>query len=178
MLNNIDGIKIQFFKIFDILKEKISFSELLLNTLFIILLFIITSIIYWDTINSKVAQNSRCKKQLELSSSNKNTYNILATDKNNKPLFNISYDTSQNNTNVECACNVGTFMNNFTKIPVRNLKNNTNSLIDKSCTCDKYYDIGYNNEKVIYQGDPGIIRYMNNNNNTDFFDSITYSPYN
>jgi len=169
---------INIYAIFMTLKENIKLSEFCLNSLFIILIFIISMIIYWDTINSKVAKTSRCKRQLDMSNKNNNFYIIKATDKNKSPLYDITYDTTQYNTNVECACNPGKFINNFTNIPIRNLRTNTNTVVDKTCNCDKYYDLGYKNEKLKLDGDPGLLRYMINTDNTDFFDNLTYSPYN
>lgn len=165
------------YKIMNALSKKINITEFFLNTLFIILFFVITIIVYWDTINSQVAKTSRCKRQLDMASKVSGIYTVKASDKNNKPLYNISYDLVQYNTNVECACDAGTLMNSFDNIPVRNMRNNTDTFISKKCNCDKYYEVGYNNEKVNFDGDPGIVRYIINQKNTDFFDNLTYNPY-
>ena len=40
--------------------------ELILNILFILLLLLISSIIYWDTISTKIKKNSRCRRNKDL----------------------------------------------------------------------------------------------------------------
>lgn len=165
------------YRIIDAFKEEFQIGELFLNILFITLVIIISIIIYWDTINSKVAKTSRCKRQMDIYNKTKGMYIINAQDKSRDPLYTISYDINQNNTNVECSCKTGKYINYFNNIPVKNLRNYKNEYVDKVCTCDKYYNTGMLNENIMYDGEPGVIRYMTTNN-SDFFDNIVYAPYN
>lgn len=179
-MENIEGFKnileLNVLKFFNIYTNGYTISEIILNILFILLILIITAIIYWDTINSKVSKNSRCKRQLDLYENNNGNYVIKATDKTNQPLYNIIYDTKQKNTAIECACNAGTNINNFTNISVKNIRNNKDVKYDKTCSCDKYYNIGIENDNINYIGEPGIVRYMKTGY-SDFFDILSYNMY-
>lgn len=163
-------------QILSVFRKEFSSSEIFLNLLFITLIIIISMIFYWDSINGKIQKTSRCKRQMDLANKNNGNFVVHATDSYKQPLFDITYDINQKNTNVECACKGGQFMNNFYDIPVRNIRTNTDTKVDKSCSCDKYYNIGIMNDKIMYDGEPGIVRY-NINKDTDFFDNITFSPY-
>lgn len=164
------------YRIIDVFKQEFTAGEIFLNLLFISLIIIISLIIYWDTINVRVSKTSRCKRQMDIYNKNKGIYIINAKDKSKQPLYTITYDTKQNNTNVECACESGKFINYFNNIPVKNMRTNKDVKVDKTCSCDKYYNVGTLNENVIYDGDPAILRYMTTNS-SDFFDSLVYAPY-
>lgn len=164
------------YRILDVFKQEFHPGEIFLNVLFIILVIIISMIIYWDTINTKVSQTSRCKRQLDIYKKNKGLYTLQATDKFKEPLYTITYDTNQYNTDVECSCKPGKYINHFENIPVKNMKTNKDVKVDKTCTCDKYYNVGLLSENVIYDGEPGILRYTTTKN-PEFFDNLLYSPY-
>ncbi len=141
--------------------------EIFLNILFIIIVIIFSLIIYWDTINRKVARTSRCKRQLDIYNKNKGTYVIRATDNSRNTLYNVIYDTNQRNVNVECACNAGNYVNHFNDIKVKNMKLNKDETINKVCSCDQYYNI----DNVLYEGDQGLTRYMLGKE-SGFFDDL------
>lgn len=153
-----------------------TFMEIMLNILFIILIIIFSMIIYWDTINRQVAKTSRCKRQMDIYNKNKGLYVINATDKEKKPLYTITYDVNQNNTDVKCNCKEGQFVNYFNGIPIKDTKTNKDTKVDKICSCDKYYNVGLTNDNVVYDGEPGILRYMTAGN-SDFFDNIMFADY-
>jgi len=164
------------YQILDALQKKVTISELILNTLFIGLVLIISMIIYWDTINSKVSQTSRCKRQLDIFNKNKGIYIINAFDKLKNKLFSVSYDVNQNNTSLKCECKPGKYINYFNDIPVKNMRTNNDVKENKVCSCDTYYNVGNANENIIYDGDPGILRYMTAKD-SDFFDNLIYQSY-
>ena len=159
-------------EIYDIFTSPYYIGEFLLNLFFVILVIIITVIIYWDTINNMVSSKSRCKRQLNIINNTNGEYLINARDKNNNKLFNISYNISAKSTNVECDCNEGDVVNTFENINVRNLRTNTDTTINKTCSCDKYYDTGAGGLEILYDGEPGIIRYMNTNDNEFFINAM------
>lgn len=161
-------------EIYDIFTTKYELGEFLLNLFFIILIIIITLIIYWDNINTMVSSKSRCKRQLNIINNTNGEYLINARDKNNNDLFNISYNISAKSSAVECACNNGDVVNTFEDIPIRNLRTNSDTNITKTCTCDKYYDTGPGGLEILYDGEPGIIRYITAND-SDFFNNALKS---
>jgi hypothetical protein len=159
-------------EIYDIFTAPYYIGEFLLNLFFVILVIIITVIIYWDSINNMVSSKSRCKRQLNIINNKNGEYLISARDKNNNRLFNISYNFSEKSTNVECDCNEGDVVNTFENIRVRNLRNNTDTTVDKTCSCEKYYDTGSGDSEILYDGEPGVIRYMNTNDNEFFINAM------
>lgn len=163
-------------RILDVFKQQFQPGELFLNVLFISLVCIISLIIYWDTVNTKVSKTSRCKRQMDIYNKNKGVYVLNATDRAKNPLYSVSYDMNQLNTNVECACESGKYVNHFENIAVKDLKSNRNVKVDKICSCDRYYNVGMQADNVEYDGDPGLLRYMTTNN-SEFFDNLLYSPY-
>jgi hypothetical protein len=173
----IDSAVLAVYRLLYIFQKPFTPGEIFLNILFICLIIIISLIIYWDTINVRVAKTSRCKRQMDIFNKNKGMYIINAKDKSKQPLYAITYDTKQNNTNVECTCNSGKYINYFNSIPVKNLRTNKDVQVDKVCQCDKYYNVGMMTENVIYDGEPGIVRYMQTPNDSSFFDALVYTPY-
>lgn len=163
--------------LYNLMNPKFTGWELFLNVLFIIIVCIFSLIIYWDSINRKVAQTSRCKRQLDIYNKHKGQYVIKVTDRAKKPLYNVSYDMNQKNVNVECACNTGDYVNYFNNIPVKDMKLNKDETINKVCSCDQYYNIGVSNDNVLYDGEPGLLRYMTANRNSDFFDNLMFTAY-
>jgi len=174
--DNFKAFRIFAYKLFSVFDKRYDVSEIILNLLFIILIIIISYIIYWDTINRKVSAVSRCKRQLDVYNKNNSQYIIRANDKNKNNLFNITYDVKQNNTEIKCNCINGNFVNNFNDIPVKDLKTNKDLKVNKTCSCEKYYNVGLNGEDIVYDGDPSILRYINTGY-SDFFDSMVYNPY-
>tara|TARA_Y100000389_G_scaffold51740_1_gene47469 strand:- start:3646 stop:4206 length:561 start_codon:yes stop_codon:yes gene_type:complete len=169
MVNKIDN------SFFNILTTGWNIYEILLNILFIILVLIISVIIYWDTINKKVENNSRCRKQKDLFDKLNGIFTINVKDKSGDNLFNIDYDFNNKSESIKCSCKSGEYSNSFTNIPIRLLRTNENDVTNKElpCKCDKFYE--YNKKDSIYEGEPGLIRYMINHNNDNFFKEVNYA---
>ena len=73
--------------IYTILTKDITMSEILLNMTFIIIIFIISYIFYWDILNKQVINNSKCKNNLKIMNSDRNFYYVNAKDDNNTYLY-------------------------------------------------------------------------------------------
>ena len=135
---------INFKKIFDdifiIIAKKQSLFEFFLNLSFVLIIFIIVVILYWDSINRSIINNGRCKVKIDNSDV---TYNLefYNTQRNNTNIFNISYDgdVDKHNVKVDCACPIGETPNNF-KVPVYDYNTKRVSKINKFCYCDTKYD--------------------------------------
>lgn len=165
------------YKLIDALNTKYTYSEISLNLIFLVIIITLFVILYWDSINQKVNKLSRCKRQMNIYNNSDSEFVIEASTKSKERLFDITYDINQYNTNVECKCESGNFVNEFNNINVRDMKKNKNVKVNKICSCDKYYNTGMQSENVIYSGEPGILRYMKTNN-TDFFDNLIFATYN
>lgn len=161
-------------EIYDIFTYKYEVGELLINIFFIALVIIVSLILYWDNVNNAVSSKSRCKRQLNIIDNSSGEYLIQGKDKNNNKLFNIKYNLAAKSTSVECDCKDGNTVNHFNDIPIRDLRNNQDTKVTKTCSCDVYYNTGEGGSDVLYDGEPGIIRYMNVNDST-FFDNGLYA---
>tara|TARA_B000000475_G_scaffold256596_1_gene237183 strand:- start:54 stop:554 length:501 start_codon:yes stop_codon:yes gene_type:complete len=152
----------------DIFSKGWTLYEFLLNILFISLLIIIGSIIYWDSINKKISNKSRCKKQRDIYDKNNGVYILNVKNKTGNNLFNIKYDFEKKIQGIDCACNKGDINCKFEDINYRNLKKNENMVQSKVCSCDNVYT--YDIHDAIYEGPPELIRYMIDSQNSIFFD--------
>lgn len=136
----------------EVLTKKISSFELLLNVSFILIIGLIIFIFYWHNINWKVAKLNRCKINL---SSEGSIYNLYAAHNQTK-LYKVRYDNStKHNVSIDCACPSGNIPNKFI-IPAYNSETDKTELINKYCSCDKYYDTTEKN-KIYYSGDNFLV---------------------
>lgn len=168
MINNANN------KFFQSITSGWTIYEFFLNILFIFLTLIISTLIYWDTINKRVAKTSRCKKQNDLYDKLKGIFTLNVKDKSGDKLFNINYDFDKKIESIECACDNGNLSNTFKDIPIKILKTNENTYSKELfCKCDKLYE--YKQDDTILEGNPGLIRYMKNRENDDFFNLVKYT---
>lgn len=122
--------------IFIIISKKQTLFEFLLNLSFVLIIFAVIVIFYWDNINRSIIHNSRCKVSIDNSDL---TYNLKVYNTNNDNLFDISYDnTIEKNIKIDCACPNGETINKFIIPYYNNIDKNTQQ-IDKFCYCDKNY---------------------------------------
>lgn len=139
-------------KFYDIFNKQQTIFEIILNLSFILILFIIAFIFYWDSINRSVINTSRCKAIIRNDDATytANFYDDKSTKE--KKLFSISYDNSRNH-NVKISCEgvcaksstePGVQQNNFS-IPYFNYKDQAiDDTYIKRCYCDKLYDVATN----------------------------------
>ena len=134
------NLKKIFDDIFIIIAKKQSLFEFLLNLSFVLIIFIIIVVLYWDSINRSIINNGRCKIKIDNSDV---TYNLefYNKERGNTNIFNISYDgvPDKHNLKVDCACPIGETPNNF-KVPVYDYGSKKVSSINKFCYCDANYD--------------------------------------
>lgn len=149
-------------RINDVLTKPISPFELLLNLSFILIISIIIFILYWHFINRSIAKINRCKINLNSQGSVYNLYAYHGSDK----IYNINYDNTTNrNASINCSCPSGNIPNKF-NIPIYNSDIDKTEIINKYCSCDKYYNTTEKN-KVYYDGDNFLINYYSTNYNNE-----------
>lgn len=123
--------------IFIIISKKQSLFEFLLNLSFVLIIFTIIVIFYWDSINRSIIHNSRCKVSIDNSDA---SYNLKVSNEKNASLFDISYDnTKDNNIKIDCSCPVGEKINKFT-IPFYNNRDKKVEDLTKYCYCAEDYN--------------------------------------
>jgi hypothetical protein len=162
-------IKILFDDIYNVLTQKHTLFEFLLNLSFILIIFIIIIVFYWDSINRNIIKTGRCRVTLDNTDS---MFNMSVYDKNNNTqLLNISYDNTENHKyDISCTCPKGDYVNKFENIPIYNVKDDTFEGVTKYCYCDdeKYAENIYDNDltkfkynDIILDGDSFLVNYYN-----------------
>lgn len=135
-----------------------TFFVLILSLLIIVF---ITSL-SWYIAHNKANKNRKCSRKFNTSD---RKINVTAYDKKSGlSLYDVRYDLDKNTFNTECVCEEGKSANNF-KFNVRNLASNTSKTISKTCKCTGKYD----RSDIYYKGNPGLIDFMNNIENTYVF---------
>jgi len=150
---------------YDIINKKQTFFEIILNLSFILIILIIATIFYWDSINRTIINTSRCKIMINNDDSEYNLY-VYDKDQQNK-LYKISYDNNKNhNIKIDCACPTGDIANNI-NIPYYDFKDQkVYNDLNKQCLCDKNYDSSYNTKDYKYEGDAFLIDFYKDMYNT------------
>jgi hypothetical protein len=144
--------------IYNVISQKQTFFEILLNITFVLIIFLLIVIFYWDSINRSIIKKNRCK--IHINNEDKN-YNVEVLDNNNNKLVNISYDnTSKHNVKVDCVCPTGDVINKF-NIYAYNHESKTREQRDKICKCDSDYTTFADDYK--YTGDQFLVDYYNAN---------------
>jgi hypothetical protein len=140
--------------------------EIIVIVLFIAVLTITFILFHYGEVQKRVAR-SRCA--LQSSSGLTGVYTLSAIDSNDNKLYHIDYNFDAKSFDIFCDCNPGQVVNNFDNVPVYNIRTQSASTINKLCNCDKPYDFLSN--KVYYNGDNGIIRFMSSNDASFFTQS-------
>jgi hypothetical protein len=172
-------IKLLFDDIYNILIQKQTLFEFILNLSFILIIFIIIVVFYWDSINRKIIKTGRCRVTLDNSDS---MYNVSIYDKtNNTSILNISYDnTPKHKYDISCTCPTGEYVNKFEDIPIYNASESKFEGITKFCYCDndKYANNIYDNtihkfkyNDILMDGDTFLVNYYNT-----YYDTLNRNP--
>ena len=164
--------------LFQNLWYEITALEVALFTAFFILLVILVFFFQSSRIQSKIMKESSCYKESQMSM-DRGIFNVTAKVKN-RPAFGVTYNFDDKTSKISCACRPGDVQNEFENIPYYDLRENTSydkrtKTQDKlTCGCESNISVTANDPKVSYYGEPGIIKFMYNKNNTGFFDNVIY----
>jgi len=163
------NIKILFDDIYMVMMKKQTFFEIILHLSFVLIILLLIVIFYWDTINRKVINTSRCKISLDNSDS---LFNVRFFDnKTNTSVINISYDnTPKHLYKIDCVCPAGNELNDIKEIPIFNNDTKKVEKIIKNCYCDQNYKTNIMNdsmtelspENMIIDGDSFLVDYYQN----------------
>jgi hypothetical protein len=146
------NLKLLISNFYNILNTKQTFFEILLNLTFVLILLIIAVIFYWDNINRKIINTSRCKIVMN---NDDNIFNLdIYNSESTKKLLKISYDnTKKHNVKIDCACPVGNTVNNF-RVPYYNYEDQKlEKDLYKYCKCDADYSANIRDGNYKYDGD-------------------------
>lgn len=155
--------------IFNIITKKQTIFEIVLNLSFILIIFIIIGIFYWDSINRSIINNSRCKVSMNNSDL---TYNVNFM-KDNTNIYNISYDnTIEKNMKIDCTCPIGETINKF-DISYYNQKDQKLEQMTKYCYCDNTYSYDMNGKKELQmEGDAFLVDYYRTLYNSESIENL------
>jgi len=165
-----DKIKDVSSKITDFVFKEIGLINLILIFFFAIFISLTLFIIIYDSIQLDVLKNSRCKYYKGTKSKNKEY--IIAKDTNNQKMFKITYDLENKSSELTCACTKGIIVNKFKDIQLYAFDDEPTKYVDKECLCNT--DLSTTQKH--YYGNPQLVRYMYNKNDTDAFDEA-YKDY-
>lgn len=158
----------------------ITVHEILIFLAVFVLLVIIGVFFYFNRIQLLLQEKSTCIRESKLTTEN-GVYTITGKV-SNRPAFEILYDTVDKSSKIQCACADGTAESIFKNIPYYDLKTTTpdrervkfqDSLM---CNCETGLSANSSDDIVSYYGEPGITRFMYDQKNTSFFDTIMYGP--
>ena len=133
--------------------------EIAIFVLAVFLTYWVIQIYQYNTVETKIIQESRCYKDKHAVKSG-GTQFVTATNAQNAPLYTVGYNLSGKQASIECACNSGDIVNTFENIPVYDFKNN--SVVNdnsKQCHCDS--DLLAVSPNIYFNGYPGIVKFMN-----------------
>ena len=163
---NMINIKYLFDDIYMVMMKKQTIFEILLHLTFILIIFLLIVIFYWDTIKRNILKTARCKITMDNSDSQ---FNVRLFDKNtNSSIININYDnTKKHNSKIDCVCPRGNELNHFKDIPVFNSDTKKVEKQDKICYCDDNYkkniydeNIGaLDNDNILLDGDSFLVNF-------------------
>jgi hypothetical protein len=153
------NLKVLINDFYNILNTKQTMFELLLNLTFILILLIIGVIFYWDNINRKIINTSRCKI---IMNNEDNVFNmdIYNSDMSTK-LLTVNYDnTKKHNVKIDCACPAGNTVNKFDVPYYDYVDQKINTTNEKYCKCDRDYKTGIDTvSKYKFAGEPFLTDY-------------------
>lgn len=133
--------------------------ELAIFILAVFLTYWVVQTYQYNSVETKLIRESRCYKDKHSIKAGGTQY-VTATNSQNLPLYNVGYNLSGKQVNIECACKEGDIVNTFKNIPIYDLSNNSVSKsTTKQCNCDS--DLLSASPNIYYNGYPGIVKFMN-----------------
>ena len=148
--------------IYEVISQKHTLFEFILNLSFVLILVIIGVVFYWDTINRTIIKSARCKITVP---NEDNNYNLQFFDNTGLvKLYSLSYDnTPKHNIKTDCSCPIGDVANKFS-IPYYDKETEKlNNKTYKHCFCDKAYaDNQHPASEFKMDGDAFLVDYYKN----------------
>ena len=145
------------------------FTEILLFSITIALIIIITSLIHYTTINSRIQKESRCYRDKQDSNIGQGVYQLSAYTKDGTIIYAVTYDVGAKQYTIEQKCPGGEVQNKVS-IRVYDLGRKQMDRVEKIFECDKNYSL--RDATLYYRGDPGLVRFMEYGN-TEFFERVS-----
>lgn len=150
-------------KFYDIFNKQQTIFEVVLNLSFVLILFMIAFIFYWDSINRSVINTSRCKAIINNDDSEYKV-NFYDDASKSKKIFSISYDNSKkHNAKISCEgiCNKSSDDSSAEKtlinVPYFDYNQQViDDSITKICYCTKTSTIANKYNSQTYDKHPGL----------------------
>lgn len=160
--------------------QTVSTHEVLMFIAVFTLFVLLGMFFHYNTVQLRVQKESKCLQESQLAKTS-GVYTAVAKVLN-RPAFQVSYDTLDKSSKIECACADGEAESVFTNIPYYDLRSTT---ADKDrvqykdkliCNCESNLTPSLDDDPISYYGEPGVTRFMYDQKNTGFFDTLLYGP--
>ena len=164
--------------IFERMWSEITVQEVVLFIGVFVLLVILILFYKSTRIQAKIMKESRCYKEAQMPQQ-MGTYTVTAKVQN-RPAFDVTYDFGKKTSSIECSCPAGDVESVFTNIPYYDMrpsvpyKDRVKYRDKLLCSCESGISADAKDPIVAYDGEPGIRKFMDDRNNTGFFDNILY----
>ena len=151
------------------LVKSVDFKEVFLFVVTMSMIILLIVLFHYSSIQTYVKNNSRCVKE-KTKGRKQGSYVVNALNENNEPLYKVTYNPSAKQYQLDCACEKGSVVNQFSGIKVYDMRDSQNpvkNIDNQTCYCDKFVEPRQN---TYYTGYPDLIRFMNYGD-TAFFTS-------
>ena len=149
--------------------NNIDYYELFFTLLVSILIITILYGLLWHNSYKSAVKSSRCY----LPASTLNKIHLVAKDKYDEPMYKVKYDLKKRSASIKCACTEGDIINTFRNINYFDINYYKTKSKDLNCSCSEKFNL-VEKLNTYYYGTPGLIRYMENENDTSVFDPAYY----
>lgn len=159
-------------------RNNITTHEIVLFVVLCLLFLLVGLFFNYSIIQKRVQKESMCFKERELADAT-GMYTANARVMN-RPAFDITYDALDKSSKITCACADGDVQTTFKAIPYYDLNRSTPSnkrlrYMEKLvCNCESDISAAASDQNVSYVGEQGIVKFMYDQKNTGFFDTIIY----
>lgn len=149
-------------------KENFPFKEILFFTVMMTLLILGVRLFHYTYVRKRVKEDSRCLRNKRMSSGN--SYVVKAVTATNDPMYKITYNLGAKQYLLECDCEGGDVVNEFSNIKVYDMRDpyKKERTIKKFCWCKNDISTGQN---AYYTGHPPLVRFMKEGD-TSFFSTV------
>lgn len=147
---------------------QISGFQIKVFLLYLITFFLVSLIVVmfqYSRVQREVNRRSRCIRKRMLNSIDDEYSVQLTTLAENLPMYTVTYSPRKREMKYSCGCTKGDVANNWENVPLYNWSTNTTTSQAINCSCDRNYTA----TPTYYSGDPLLINYMKDPNNTTFF---------
>lgn len=142
-----------------------SVTELVLYLILVFILILFIKLLEYTHIQTYIKTTSRCYRNAMLSNYSADTYVLKGYTLDNIEIVKITYKFKELDQTIDITAPKGTVLNKI-KIPLYNLKTRETDEIERTFYSELDYDL--ENEGMIYEGYPELVKFMQLSSTTFF----------